>query len=115
MKELILISLLICGTLSVTVPSDPLSDEFIDYINSLGTTWKAGRNFAPDTPKKYLKSLTGVHENANAFTLPKRLESTNVEIPEEFDARTHWPNCTTSAIRVISEIRDQGSCGSCWV
>lgn len=73
-------------------------------------TLKAGRNFAADTPRKYLKSLTGVHENANGFTLPKRNVSMNVEIPEEFDARTHWPHCPT-----ISEIGDLGSCGACWV
>lgn len=31
-------------------------------------------------------------------------------LPESFDAREQWPNCPT-----IKEIRDQGSCGSCWV
>lgn len=31
-------------------------------------------------------------------------------LPENFDAREQWPNCPT-----IKEIRDQGSCGSCWV
>lgn len=30
-------------------------------------------------------------------------------IPDEFDSREQWPNCPS-----ISEIRDQGSCGSCW-
>lgn len=30
-------------------------------------------------------------------------------IPSSFDARVKWPNCPS-----ISEIRDQGSCGSCW-
>lgn len=31
------------------------------------------------------------------------------DIPESFDSRTAWPHCPT-----IGEIRDQGSCGSCW-
>ena len=34
----------------------------------------------------------------------------NLILPESFDAREQWPNCPT-----IKEIRDQGSCGSCWV
>lgn len=34
----------------------------------------------------------------------------NMVLPENFDAREQWPNCPT-----IKEIRDQGSCGSCWV
>ena len=30
-------------------------------------------------------------------------------IPESFDSRNNWPECSS-----IREIRDQGSCGSCW-
>ena len=33
----------------------------------------------------------------------------NVELPDSFDARTQWPQCT-----VISDVRDQSACGSCW-
>ena len=31
-------------------------------------------------------------------------------LPDEFDARTEWPECPS-----IGEIRDQGACGSCYV
>uniref|UniRef100_A0A7I4XSU2 Pept_C1 domain-containing protein n=1 Tax=Haemonchus contortus TaxID=6289 RepID=A0A7I4XSU2_HAECO len=31
------------------------------------------------------------------------------DIPESFDARTHWPNCPS-----LTHIRDQANCGSCW-
>ncbi|VDP87499.1 unnamed protein product [Echinostoma caproni] len=33
----------------------------------------------------------------------------NIELPDEFDARKVWPHCKT-----ISKIRDQSRCGSCW-
>lgn len=33
-----------------------------------------------------------------------------IRLPDTFDARQQWPKCTT-----IQQIRDQGSCGSCWV
>ncbi|XP_008402079.1 cathepsin B-like, partial [Poecilia reticulata] len=32
-----------------------------------------------------------------------------MKLPAEFDSREQWPNCPT-----LREIRDQGSCGSCW-
>lgn len=32
------------------------------------------------------------------------------KLPDSFDARQQWPDCPT-----IPQIRDQGSCGSCWV
>nr|ATU82521.1 venom C1A protease 3 [Lethocerus distinctifemur] len=103
--------------LVATVPSrsfppnaDPLSDEFIDYINSLQTTWKAGRNFQKDVKYSYLKGLMGVHPGSASVKLPvKPHEEINAEIPEEFDSRKEWPDCPT-----IGEIRDQASCGSCW-
>jgi cathepsin B len=64
-----------------------------------------------DIPREYILQLMGVHRDAHLFRLPtKSGEVTDVEIPEEFDAREQWPDCPT-----IKEIRDQGSCGSCWV
>ena len=32
-------------------------------------------------------------------------------LPDEFDARKQWGKMCSS----LNEIRDQGSCGSCWV
>ncbi|XP_072371602.1 cathepsin B-like [Scyliorhinus torazame] len=32
-----------------------------------------------------------------------------LKLPKNFDSREQWPDCAT-----IKEIRDQGSCGSCW-
>ena len=32
------------------------------------------------------------------------------DLPASFDGRDQWKNCPT-----IQEVRDQGSCGSCWV
>lgn len=54
----------------------------------------------------------GVHRDAHRFRLPQKLESTYFDVadlPENFDSREQWPGCPT-----IGEIRDQGSCGSCW-
>jgi cathepsin B len=64
-----------------------------------------------DVPRAYILQLMGVHRDAHLFRLPTKTAGvTNGEIPEEFDARVQWPDCPT-----IKEIRDQGSCGSCWV
>ncbi|XP_054282247.1 cathepsin B-like [Macrosteles quadrilineatus] len=90
----------------------PLSDDFIDYINSMQTMWKAGRNFHEKTPMKFIEGLMGVHPDANKpenkLEVKKHLLG-NEGIPDAFDSRARWPNCPT-----IREIRDQGSCGSCW-
>jgi len=88
----------------------PLSDGLINRINAMKTTWKAGRNFHQDVPMKYIAGLMGVHPDADKYQPPaKEPEAFNGEIPESFDAREQWPDCPT-----IGEIRDQGSCGSCW-
>lgn len=83
-----------------------LSDDVIDYVNSLNTTWKA----APTTrfvTEQEVKNLCGVLGVWN----PKHIKSTVLsDIPDTFDARQKWPSCPS-----ISDIRDQGSCGSCWV
>lgn len=65
---------------------------------------------------EHLKKLCGVPLDGNVPPRPKRLgilpERTDyeeVELPDSFDARQRWPECKS-----ISEIRDQGTCGSCW-
>lgn len=52
----------------------------------------------------------GVKRDNKRFSLPLlRHDLENLVVPDTFDARTQWPNCPS-----ISEVRDQGSCGSCW-
>lgn len=54
----------------------------------------------------------GVLNSTKHNKLPRKVmfRGDAVELPENFDSRENWPNCPT-----IREIRDQGSCGSCWV
>lgn len=89
----------------------PLSDKFIEEINSKATTWRAGRNFDESVSMTYIRRLMGVHPDANRFRDPVMLHEIgdDDEFPENFDAREQWPDCPT-----IGEIRDQGGCGSCW-
>lgn len=89
----------------------PDSKEMINYINNQArTTWKAGHNFE-GTTVAHIRHLLGVLPSPNGYNLPI-IEHDGVgteQIPDSFDSRQQWPNCPT-----IKEIRDQGSCGSCW-
>lgn len=89
----------------------PLSDEFVNLINSKQNSWTAGRNFPKDTPLEYFENLVGEIKNKYLNLLDVKVYSADViaDLPENFDPRTKWPNCPS-----LSEIRDQGQCGSCW-
>lgn len=85
----------------------PLSDELVNYVNKRNTTWQAGHNFY-NVDVSYLKRLCGTF--LGGPKPPQRVMFTeDLKLPESFDAREQWPQCPT-----IKEIRDQGSCGSCW-
>ncbi|XP_025206249.1 cathepsin B-like [Melanaphis sacchari] len=90
-----------------------LSKNYINTINNNARTWKAGINFHPETPLKFILRLLGSKGVKDSLTGPFKshdpLYKTNISIPIEFDARKQWKNCTT-----IRTIRDQGNCGSCW-
>nr|XP_046918597.1 cathepsin B-like [Dermatophagoides farinae] len=91
-----------------------LTDEYIDYLNNIkSSTWKAGRNFNKHINTDYVRGLLGSLDQTLPLetSLPTKYVS-NIDtksIPENFDSRTQWPKCKT-----IKQIRDQGTCGSCW-
>ncbi|XP_053208243.1 cathepsin B-like [Panonychus citri] len=112
------IILLICLIVSVNCSEkvilsstiSPLSDLMVNKINSLNTTWKAGKNFEGLTINQ-IKRFLGVKRLLQSSNSIVDLETIEIEsnIPNTFDSRRVWPNCPS-----ISFIRDQGSCGSCW-
>lgn len=87
---------------------DIMQATVVQKVNSLKTTWKAGINFEGWQMDDF-KRMLGALKNPNG-RLPRLENQTRIkDLPENFDARDNWPNCPT-----IKEVRDQGSCGSCW-
>merc|ERR1719261_1041626 len=97
-------------------------DSIEAHVNSADSTWVADAATASDRFDSMddVKALCGtfMSDHADYFRLPEASEvfsedEYNVldaeDIPSDFDSRTQWSNCT-----VISKIRDQSSCGSCW-
>lgn len=109
-RRLLAIALVITGSSAGGLSFlDPFSDEVINFINALNTTWKAGRNFANDVTLQHFENLLGLLDATGNDTMPIMEHDLSLELPESFDARDHWPDCPT-----IGLIRDQSGCGSCW-
>lgn len=107
MRPLLLLSLVLFLSVSWARPSLPLlSPEMIQYINELNSTWTAGQNFH-SVDRSYVQGLCGTLQNKPR--LPELKHPSGVRLPDSFDARQQWPSCPS-----IQQIRDQGSCGSCW-
>jgi hypothetical protein len=82
-----------------------LSLNFISKINSAQTTWKAAPSKFMLWSKASINRLMGVLPGHFEQVKHVKLLVHDVpnDLPDNFDAREHWPNCPT-----IKEIRDQG-------
>lgn len=101
----------LAALIAVVSAIEPNSQEMIDHINSLDTTWTAGHNAHFDgVPLDTIKGMMGAWEETEE-TRPayKKEPLFPTAIPKSFDPRTKWPKCKS-----LHQVRDQGACGSCW-
>jgi len=104
-------SVLCWRPIAITTTEKPANDDnIINQVNSLGTTWTAGRNERFNGLKvKDVRTLCGVLDPIDESPMPVEASILSSALPTSFDARTQWPNCES-----IGTILDQGHCGSCW-
>jgi cathepsin B len=89
-----------------------VSTSMIREINNKQSSWKASHNHITRMPKSQARRLLGIDmKNIHAYTwrMKEYTDAEKANAPDEFDARTNWPNCPT-----MKEIRNQKHCGSCW-
>ena len=86
-------------------------DEIIEKVNSASLNWKAGTNFNTNYKPKHISGLCGTVMGEDRLPVKERTFRSEQfdQLPENFDSREKWPECAS-----IGEVRDQGSCGSCW-
>ncbi|CAH1731587.1 cathepsin B-like [Aphis gossypii] len=115
MARVIFLIFVILFSVYLTEQTSFLSQDYIDKINYVAKTWKAGQNFHPNTPKEAILRLLGSRGVGAAAKTngPYKTSDTkyvsNDRIYKTFDARRYWRHCKT-----MGAVRDQGNCGSCW-
>ena len=75
------------------------------------SSWRAASKPTIATDVESLKSMFNlvIGPVPEEFDEAPLLSVSSDELPDNFDAREHWPLC-----EAIKEIRDQSACGSCW-
>jgi cathepsin B len=79
-----------------------------DRINAMKTTWTAVNNDA--NKQNYKMGVAADYDQKFRQETVIRQFPITAAPPTSFDARVQWPGCAGD----ISDIRDQGQCGSCW-
>ncbi|KAK6024791.1 papain family cysteine protease, partial [Ostertagia ostertagi] len=97
------------GAIEADVPaaSKKLSDaEIAEYLRKHQNLFEVSSTPVPGFKHK-LMDLKYVNKEKNPVVDDK--DDNGDDIPESFDARVQWSNCST-----LFHIRDQANCGSCW-
>jgi len=86
-------------------------DAIVEQVNNGQNLWVAeapSRFGSPEDVKDFLGAFL---PSDKEYSEPAVLEvaETNGALPASFDSAENWPQCS-----VISNVRDQSSCGSCW-
>lgn len=92
-------------------------DDIVARVNAADAGWVAAaphHRFGDlSDVAKVCGTWTKGHANYVDMKLPRHQADLSplppAAIPSDFDARTNWPKCS-----IISKIRDQSACGSCW-
>lgn len=99
------------AAVAVAVPNATDWGSIADSVNNAKAGWQAAptsRFGSVEDVKQVCGTWTKGHPNYKPANLPV-VTAVADSIPASFDARTNWSNCT-----VISKVRDQSACGSCW-
>ena len=89
-----------------------LDHNVIDIVNRANTSWNADVNDRLDglTVAEFASMLGYVPSGTRGAEPTHLVDDRMVVLPKSFDSRKEWPECS-----VISTIRDQSACGSCYV
>jgi len=92
------------------VAAEQTLQEIAEEINAGNHGWKAA------APEKFanlddVKAYLGAYLPGDAEYVADEVRTTvsDFQAPASFDSAEQWPGCS-----VISNVRDQSSCGSCW-
>nr|CAB03627.1 cysteine proteinase [Haemonchus contortus] len=82
-------------------------EELVKYLQKNQNFFEA--DVTPHSHNVQHKLMDLRFVNQNRKPVVENADDEDDDIPESFDARTHWANCTS-----LRHIRDQANCGSCW-
>ncbi|GBG68239.1 hypothetical protein CBR_g2790 [Chara braunii] len=96
-----------------------LDEDIVAAVNQHeGAGWKAGFNERLEGMSvRDFRTLCGARKSKGTASLLRSPSAASAaaaaaagsELPAQFDSRQRWPQCSS-----ISDILDQGHCGSCW-